>query len=424
MPVPQRDPILWCAGVAFAFLALCWHRLGIPSEIYFDEIHYVKAARSLLELMRANPEHPMLGKEIIAAAIWLLGDRPIVWRAPSAILGAAGLFAFGRLVWLASGRRVATLAAMILLATNFIWFIQSRIAMLDMAMAGFALLALWQFAAATRAARRLARLHLALCGLCLGLSISAKWSVAPAALLPGLAFLVLRLRDHRRHLLTASETSPVPGISLIEAALWLGMLPLAVYWASFTPAFFLIDHPVDPLGIIEHHRYMLRLQDSVVKPHPYRSVWYQWIIDWRAVWYLYKPVDGIQRGIVLIGNPVSMIAGLAGLGWAVWAAICRRRADAAAFALLYAACLGLWIVTDKPIQFYYHYLLPSTFLMACLALALDWLWSMGGKWRWLPMGLLAATCGVFIHFYPIISAAALHNGKASYVEWMWLKSWR
>ena len=42
--------------------------------------------------------------------------------------------------------------------------------------------------------------------------------------------------------------------------------------------------------------------------------------------------------------------------------------------LIYAASLGLWIVAAKPVQFYYHYLLPSMALLAGLALALDELW--------------------------------------------------
>ena len=86
----EQDPLDWCAVIAVFFLALVWHRLGIPSKIYFDEVHYIKAARALLELKRANPEHPMLGKEIIAASIALLGDKPLFWRVPSALFGALG----------------------------------------------------------------------------------------------------------------------------------------------------------------------------------------------------------------------------------------------------------------------------------------------------------------------------------------------
>jgi dolichyl-phosphate-mannose-protein mannosyltransferase len=424
VPAQQRDPLGWSLVIGLAFLALCWHRLGIPSKIYFDEVHYVPAARKLLELTRANPEHPLLGKEAIAAAIALLGDRPLVWRVPSALFGALGLFAFGRALWWASRRRFAALAGMGLLATNFLWFIQSRIAMLDMAMAGLAMVALWQFAAATRLAAARARWRLAATGVCIGLALGAKWSVAPLAVIPGLTFLVLRLKAHGVRLFQRSDSGPVAGISLIEAAFWLGTVPLAVYWLTFIPAFFYAKDPISPAGPIAWHRYMLELQDSVTKPHPYRSVWYQWIIDWRAVWYLYEPVDGSQRGIVLIGNPLSMLVGLPAVLWSLWAGAMRKRSDALACAVLYFATLGMWIVSGKPIQFYYHYLLPSTFLMACLALALDVIWQRGGRWRWLPIGALTAAAGLFVYFYPIISAAELHKGKTSFVQWMWLKSWR
>ncbi|HVR91297.1 MAG TPA: phospholipid carrier-dependent glycosyltransferase [Novosphingobium sp.] len=417
----EQDPADWCAVIAVFFLALVWHRLGIPSKIYFDEVHYIKAARALLELKRANPEHPLLGKEIIAASIALLGDKPLFWRVPSALLGALGLFAFGRALWFASGSRFAALAGMGLLASDFAWFIQSRIAMLDMFMASFAMIALWMLAAAVRRPEQ-GRWRLALAGIALGLSIASKWSILPAAMLPGLTFLAMKLKANGRRFLIAKEGGPVRGVSLLEAALWLGLVPLAAYWCTFAPSFYYHDHAIRPLAMIEHHRYMLQLQDSVVKPHPYMSQWYQWLIDWRAVWYLYEVVDGAQRGVVLIGNPVSMLAGLPAVLWALWAGIWRRRYDALACAVLYITCLGMWAVSGKPVQFYYHYLLPGTFLMACLALALDELRRSG--WRWVTYGTLAATAAVAIWFYPIISAAQLHDGKQSYAKWMWLRSWR
>ena len=424
----RNDPILWCAAIALAFLALAWHRLGIPTAIYFDEVHYVKASRALLRLDRANPEHPMVGKEMIAAAMYLLGDKPLYWRVPSLLFGTIGLFAFGRTMWFVSHRRFATIAGMLLLFTSFAWFIQSRIAMLDMVMAGFVMVALWQFAAATQLPvskpPRRARWRLALCGVCLGLALGSKWSVVPVAVLPGLVFLFARLNDHGWRLLTRNGTRPVPGISLLEAALWLGLVPIAVYWASFLPGFFWNGAPIDWRHPIVWHRYMLQLQDSVVKLHPYRSVWYQWVIDYRSVWYLYEKVDGAQRGIVLIGNPFSMWAGIAAFVWCLWAGFRHRRSDALAFAILYFASLSLWFDNGKPIQFYYHYLLPGSFLMGCLALALDALWRRRDRWRWAGPGGVAVAVGIFVYFYPIISAAVLHEGRQSYVRWMWLHSWR
>jgi dolichyl-phosphate-mannose-protein mannosyltransferase len=424
MPQPlanQRDPLVWCAAIALAFMALAWNRLAIPSQVYFDEVHYVPAARKMLQLVSVNPEHPLFGKIVLAASIWLGGDRPLIWRIPSLLFGTFGLFAFGRGLWWASQRRFATLAGMVLLATNFSWFIQSRIAMLDMIMAGLAMVALWQLAAAVRRPAQ-ARWRLALAGVLLGLAMGTKWNVLAAAILPGLAFLVFKITDQRSRFLIERTGGPVPGISLIEAALWLGLVPLVVYWLTYMPAFFYAKDAVDPLNPIKHHLWMLQLQNSVTKPHPYATVWYQWIANWRGAWYLYQDVDGAQRGIVLIGNPLTMLAGLPAVGWALWAGIRQRRFDALALALLYLASLGMWIGSSKPIQFYYHYLLPGAFLMGCLALALD-------EWRerleWLmPWLIPLAGALMFAHFYPIISAAMLSEGRSSFEYWMWLASWR
>ena len=419
-----RDPLGWCLVLAALFQALVLWRIEIPSRHYFDEIHYVPAALKLLDLIPANREHPMFGKEVIAALIHWLGDRPLAWRLGPALFGGFGLFAFSRLVWHLSQRRVATLAAAVLLATNFMWFIQSRIAMLDMIEAGLCMAGLWQFAAALRArTAAAARVRLVLCGVALGLSLAAKWSSAPALAMPGLAFLALRVRESGFAVVGRKGAGPIRGVSLAEAALWLGLFPLALYWLTYLPAMFYADRPVLPFGFVEQHEYMIRLQDSVKKPHPYRSVWYQWVSDWRAIWYLYENIDGAQRGIVMIGNPFSMIAGLFALLWGLWAAAFRRRFDALALAVLYAACLVMWIFNGKPVQFYYHYLLPGAFLMGLLALALDALWARRDRWRWLAAGSLALSVLMFAVFYPIISAAPLPH-KQAYNFWMWLPSWR
>lgn len=420
----EKDPAAWCAFIAVCFLALVWQRLAIPSQLYFDEIHYVPAARKLLEWARHNPEHPLFGKQVIAASMWLLGDNALGWRAPSALLGGFGLYAFSRLVWFTSGRRAATLAATFLLATNFAWFVQSRIAMLDMVMAALGLAGLSLVAAAIRLPHQ-ARWRLALAGVLLGLALGAKWSIAPLLALPGLLFLGWKVRDTRWRFPLARTGGAVPGMTLVEAGVWLGAVPLAVYWATFWPGFYWTGSAIDPWSPFAWHQYMLELQDSVKKLHPYRSVWYQWIGNWRAIWYLYQPADGsAYRGVLLLGNPFTMLAGLPALVWAVWAGIRRGRCDALAFAALYAASIGLWVFTSKPIQFYYHYLLPGTFLMALLALALDDLWRRRDRWRWLAPTALLTSAGMFVHFYPILSAAQLCCGKPSFAWWMWLDSWR
>ena len=433
-PAAEQDPLAWCIGITLAFAALVWWRLGIPSKIYFDEVHYVSAARKLLQLIPANAEHPLVGKEAIAAAIALWGDKPMVWRIPSALMGCIGLYAFTRAIWFASGRAFATQAASVLLFTDFSWFVQSRIAMLDMVMAGFGMIGLWQVAAAVRQSNSCAfgggerlgliRARLALAGISFGLAMGAKWSVLPAVALVGMGFIALRVRAAGRASLAATNAPPLPGISLAEGMFWLGSVPLAVYCLTFLPIMFYHRGAVSLLDLAQYHHEMVRLQASVVTHHPYQSVWWQWIVNWRAIWYLYEVVDGGQRGILLVGNPVSMLAGLPAFGWCLWVGLKHQRADALACALLYALCLGLWAVNGKPVQFYYHYLLPGAFLMGCLALALDALSRLESRWRWAgPAGLVLAVA-LFGIFFPIIAAVKLEEGSGAFEAWMWLRGWR
>ena len=429
-PAVSCDPLAWCWLLTAAFLALVLHRLAIPTKPYFDEIHYLPAARNLLALSEVkNPEHPLLGKELIAASIWLLGDNSFAWRLPSALAGTLALFASLRATWWASLSRPATLIAGLLLATNFLLFVIARIAMLDPFMLAFAMVSLWLCA---RAVRRPAHGHLtlALAGIALGLSLAAKWSVAPLAVLPGLAFAVARfvaLDDRRAEILTARDAGPVPGVSLIEAALMLGVIPMAVYLLSFVPLAWFATGAVPFSDVLEFQWRMKDLQESVIKPHPYQSVWWQWVADWRPIWFLYEKVDGAQRGVLLVGNPLTMWLGLpAVLGCAVWGWLRRGMPLGAAMLatfVLYTASLALWIVAPKPVQFYYHYLLAGTFLTIALGLVLGALWERGGRWRWPGAVMVPASLGLFAWFYPILSSAVL-PGPQSFLTYTWLYSWR
>ena len=55
---------------------------------------------------------------------------------------------------------------------------------------------------------------------------------------------------------------------------------------------------------------------------------------------------------------------------------------------------------------------------------LEDLWQRTDRWRWLAAGALVVSLGMFIHFYPILSAAKLCCGRSSFEYWMWLRSWR
>jgi dolichyl-phosphate-mannose--protein O-mannosyl transferase len=123
----------------------------------------------------------------------------------------------------------------------------------------------------------------------------------------------------------------------------------------------------------------------------------------------------------MLGNPASSLAMLPALLWCGWAAWQHRRADCAAVVVLYAVSIGMWIVAPKPAQFFYHYLLPHCFGMAALALAVEALWQRGE--RLVPLALSLVTVGLFVWYYPIMTAAAL-PGEQSFLDYTWIEGWQ
>ena len=76
-----------------------------PEKFYFDEVHYVPAARQMLEpAMPApmlNPMHPPLAKQLMALSIRTFGDEPLGWRYPGVLFGSLAfssyVYALGKL---------------------------------------------------------------------------------------------------------------------------------------------------------------------------------------------------------------------------------------------------------------------------------------------------------------------------------------
>ncbi|MBV7266690.1 phospholipid carrier-dependent glycosyltransferase [Erythrobacter ani] len=429
-PEHPRDPWFWCITIPLVFGALAAIRLTIPSAPYFDEVHYLPAAREIIAIWGdgsryINREHPLLGKEILALGIAMFGDNPLGWRIMPLLAGIITIFAGMRAIWHASHERFATAAFGILLVTGFHVFVHARIAMLDIFMAAFIALAAWQFATAIREPER-GRKRLALTGIAIGCAMASKWNAVPLAMLPGVAFFAARLSAGRRRLITSRRGIPVPGVSLAEAFLWLGLIPVMVYALTFAPGYWLGDEfhpsPLSEGGLFALHQEILQLQRQVIAPHSYQSSWPQWVMNIRGIWYLYEFTDGAQRGVLLIGNPLTMLLGLPALLWCTITGFWRSDWAKVAVVAGYVMSLGLWLIAPKPVQFYYHYFIPSCFLLAAFALTLSDI-HRSEQYRWISYVALAGSGAVFAVFFTILSAGAL-EGPMSFAKWTWLAGWR
>ena len=406
--------VSWLVAVLLAlgsFVLFAWN-IARPAAPYFDETHYVPAARALLE--RSGPvniEHPLFAKTMIAAGMLLFGDASLGWRLPSALFAAIAVAA---LFWVAllllRDLRAATLAAL-LLVFNQTHFIQARIAMLEMPMTALILLGagcLLQAREAGSAARRWEYLG----AIALGLAIGAKWLAAPyAALLLGAAgWAKSRARGHDRAFVARHV---IPDLAKLGLAL------LAAYFVTFWPAFFYLRSPLTLDQLISFQSEMLRSQSGHLKPHPYQSAWWTWPLMLRPIWYLFAKTGNSYEAVLLVGNPMVYWGGLAVvLAWASgW--MKQRTPQLNAMAGLWVFSLGIWALIPKKIGFFYYYNLPAVVL--CLVIAAFFA-SWGTRGVRILGGVTALAAAMFAYFYPIISAQPLPTDE-TWTRWVWMKSW-
>jgi len=420
-------PFLVAILIGLAAEALFLWGVTIPSKIVFDEIHYVPAARALLALSGpVNTEHPLLAKEFIAAGIALFGDNSLGWRFFSTIAGAATVMGVFAILWLLYRRMRPAVMGAVFALLNFTIYIEARIAMIDPFLAAFTI---WGIAAmlwAMRAPPGKAWPRWIASAILFGLAVAAKWAAIPYVAWAGIGFLIVRWRDAARMkrplsaALSGKEQPHWPGLPVIPALLVFGLVSMAVYFATFAPAFFYHDQPLTLADLLAFQGTMYGEQTQVLPHHTYQSAWWSWPLIIRPIWYFYEPSDGAMRGILMIGNPVILWGGLAAIlaclgGWL------RARDPKLLFAAgLWMASYLIWAIIPKSLGFFYYYYLPSIFLCIALAAAFDHFGQ--GKFEHWDEGFAVLAFGIAVYFFPIISAAPL-SGEQAFLHWMWFSSW-
>ena len=393
MKIAERlTPRLAALVIAIIAEALFAWRVTTPHKLMFDEVHYVPAARDLLHLWGpTNIEHPLLGKALIALGIAILGDGPLGWRLFSTIAGTGVVVGVFAILWLGLGRLRPALLGSFLVLANFTVFIQARIAMLDGFMAAFVVLALaamlWSMRAATRGATW--RRWIA-ASVLFGLAVATKWTAAPYVAFAAVAYLLLR------------RPGRWPGMHPVAGIAALGVVSIATYFATFAPAFFYSFHPLTWNALLPFQLEMFQRQTQVLPPHTYQSSWWSWPLDIRPIWYLYEPVDGAQRGILMLGNPAVIWGGLVAVLACGWHWLRARDIASGAAAMLWLGSIAMWAVIPKSLGFFYYYYLSSIWLGIVLAVAFDRFGASRTHYWDEAFALLAAI--LFVHFYPIIAA--------------------
>lgn len=394
-----------------------------PEKFYFDEVHYVPAARQMLEPVMPspmlNPMHPPLAKQLIALSIRAFGDEPLGWRYPGVLFGSLAIVAMYLCGLALFAAQAPAIASALLAFSNQMLFVQSRIAMLDIFSLAFSLFAIAAFMQGFRKERP--HLMFALAGLGFGLSAACKWSGLFALAVCIAIVAVIRLMQSWRtrfadgNALDWYRPDQWPGFRSYHFAACFVLIPAMVYLASFVPLYGL-----SLSGIWEAQRRIFGDNTTTaIAGHTYMSSWPSWPFLVRPVWYLFDKIgDDRIAAVVLLGNPLLLWPALAALAICLRDWVVTRRRDAFLILSFYFGNWLAWAMLPRTLGFLYYYLPAATVASLALVYALR----RGNSPRWLLWGFVAFACAGFAGMLPI-SAGFVGTSMATFNRLMLFQSW-
>ncbi|HMC07795.1 MAG TPA: phospholipid carrier-dependent glycosyltransferase [Actinomycetota bacterium] len=375
-------------GVTALGAVLRFVRLSIPRELIFDEVYYARDACLYLGHRQAfcgSPTateqsyvHPPLGKWIVAAGIRLFGYHTFGWRFMAAVFGTA-LVALAFVVgWKLLGRWAGA-ATGLLVATDFLLIVQSRVAMLDIFLAFFVVLG---FLFVVFEHERVLRLRAAgggrldlrwrlAAGAAFGAAVAVKWSGGYA--LAGAGLLVLSwtvggaLALRRAELRAgAPPRAPSPLLELNATLLSMALAAVGVYLASYAVWFY--DHHFSLPQFWTLHRSMLEYHLHLTAHHAYASRAWTWPLVIRPVAYYFHYFQGGAKAahVLAFGNPATWWPALGAGAWFLYRAVRRRHGPETIVMTAWLAQYLPWITFSRP-QFFFYMAPIVPFMMMALA---------------------------------------------------------
>ncbi|MDQ4148811.1 MAG: phospholipid carrier-dependent glycosyltransferase [Actinomycetota bacterium] len=454
----RRDTLLIIVLVMIAAL-LRFVRLSHPDTLVFDETYYAKDAClyagyspdfcGLNQPTEQSYVHPPLGKWLIAAGVEVFGYNSFGWRFAAAVFGTALIVVVFLLSRELFRNRWTAGAAGLLVATDFLLIVESRIAMLDIFLAFFVVLGFLFLALNRSVLLRMRRspqpegsgrespegtFLLNACGACMGLALATKWSAIFALLAAiGLALAwevgIWRARG-------AKKASLAPPVARVAFALI--VVPGLFYVASYAPyvaerldqpcAFEVPERAAErlfgegflglgegecvrgaqgaALSFADLHERMTEYHFTLDAKHSYQSKAWTWPLVLRPVSYYFtherQPNDEASE-IIAIGNIAVWYGALLAAAWLLVTGRRRwepQRVVVAAWAAQYLP----WLLVSRPLFFFY--MTPVVpFMMIGLAAALS-AWRRNGRvaHRVVTLYLVLGVGGMLLLFYPVLTA--------------------
>jgi dolichyl-phosphate-mannose--protein O-mannosyl transferase len=448
-----------------------------PKGQVFDEIYFGVFAHDDLEGIQYFDPEPPLSKLIIASGEWLygwfratfegargdyadLGFNTFGWRIMSAIFGSLCvplMYLFARKLW---PNRLFAVAAATLVCFDGMFFVQSRIGMIDIFPIFLIVLSYTMFLVHLESrTERDAIVTLLMTGTALGLAVASKW-ISLAALATIVFFLLMRPVVRRvgvtlgdgagtwRWGLTKGPSLPGGARGALyapTAIVAFALIPLLIYLASWIP--FFTRHQFRNLSdLIDYQRQSYIYHATLTATHPYGSPWFSWPFLYRPVAYYYEYQGlGVDRltghslvaGIVDLGNPLIWWASIPAVLALPYFVLRHRSFPAAVILAGFVTQYLPWARISRVI-FLYHMFGGLIFMVLALAFVLVRMQQAGPvrieffgdrmvlSTRYLVPAFLVLAVAAFLFFYPVWTALPISD--QSYLNGfptgkMWLRTW-
>ena len=399
--------------IAFALILRLW-RLNLPKGYIFDEVYYAKNANSLIRNgVELNAQgqaefivHPPLGKWLIGIGIKVFGNDEFGWRISAAVIGTLSVV----LIYLITKELFKSVflsnVAAALMAFDGLALVMSRVALLDIFLMFFILLAFYF----------LIKNNIWISGVAIGLAAATKWSAI--FLIP---FFIL---------LTINYFQIEPVKWLKRAAQYI-FLPSLVYLLSWSGWIFTSGGWDRQSGsnvftsLWKYHTAILDFHRNLVETHSYAANPWSWLILGRPTSFFYETPSGCgvsscSQEILAIGTPILWWAGIFAIALTFGFFVTNRdRISMIILAGIAGTYLPCFLIQSRT-TFYFYAISILPFLILALIYSFNWALKYG-DYRKQIIGFLVVVALNFIYFLPILLGIEI-----PYSQWlsrMWLKSW-
>lgn len=413
------------------------------NETYFDEIYHTRNAQEIANHQHMYAfVHPLLGTQIISLGISIFGLSPFGWRIMGALFGILMVpLLYLCTLYLFHKRRSAVMAA-VLLSTECIHYTTSRIGTLEPFSVFFILLMTTFMLKYVQTsfydtAIKEQFVLLALSGISMGLACATKFTGVYGGIGLAVLFFVHIAQETRTYFKSKASLKDNPNDSellhitktywpsLFKTGLWcilfFVLIPLIIYAGSYLPIVIYKHEGFSLQNVIEQTLSMYNYHKNLEATHPYQSVWWQWILNLRPIWYYVRYNETTMNTISCMGNLIIFWCGAASMMLCFYDALKNKSKRALLILIAYLAQLAPWLLVKRCI-FIYHYYPSVPFLILSIVHAVEFLLKKDRRYAKPVLLLTLMSILFFMMFLPVCGGFETTQTMIRHVL-RWMESW-